>query len=204
MIGALHARHVAQRREKVLAAHLGRRLPPGAAVLDVGCGDGRLARAIMALRPDVEMRGIDVLERRDAVIPVGQYDGQRLPFAAGAFDCVAFVDVLHHTLDPAALLRDAARVSRGAILVKDHLCDSRSARARLRFMDWVGNAHHGVALPYNYLSKRAWQEAFSTLHLEVKSWEEALGLYPAWADWCFGGGLHFIALLTRSAAPRPG
>ena len=149
MIGALHEQHVARRRERVLAAHLARRLPQGS-VLDVGCGDGRLARAVTALRADLEIRGIDVLRRRDTAIPVALFDGQSLPYEDGAFDCVVFVDVLHHTDDPAALLREAARVSRGAILVKDHLCESSSARARLRFMDWLGNARHGVALPYNY------------------------------------------------------
>jgi SAM-dependent methyltransferase len=191
-------------RAAALTAHLARLLPYGARVLDVGCGDGRIAGGVMQRRPDLHIRGIDVLLRPGAAIPVEPFDGQRLPYAEGAFDCVSFVDVLHHTDDPSRLLREAARVSRGAILVKDHLCDSRSARARLRFMDWVGNARHGVALPYNYWSKRKWQEVLSRMEFQVNAWEEALGLYPAWADWCFGDGLHFLALLTRSAAPRPG
>ena len=190
-------------RAAALTAHLARRLPHGARVLDVGCGDGHIAGAVMARRPDLEIRGIDVLRRAQTAIPVELFDGQRLPFADGEFDCVSFVDVLHHTEDPSILLREAARVSRAAVLVKDHLCESSSARVRLRFMDWVGNARHGVALPYNYWSKRKWQDAFSSLRLDLGIWEENLALYPVWADWCFGRGLHFLALLTRSAAPRP-
>ncbi len=50
---------------------------------------------------------------------------------------------------PARLLAEAKRVSRGGIVIKDHFREGVLADATLRFMDWVGNAQHGVVLPYN-------------------------------------------------------
>jgi hypothetical protein len=35
-------------------------------------------------------------------------------------DLIANVDVLHHTTEPMILLREAARVARQVILIKDH------------------------------------------------------------------------------------
>ena len=71
-----------------------------------------------------------------------------------SFDVVMFVDVLHHTDDPLLLLQEAQRVGK-IILVKDHFRKGFLAGPTLRFMDWVGNAHHGVVLPYNDLVEKA-------------------------------------------------
>ena len=68
---------------------------------------------------------------------------------------------------------------------------------RLRFMDWVGNARFGVALPYNYLTEQQWQHAWRELGLEPDRLLTELGLYPAPANWIFGARLHFIALLKK-------
>jgi hypothetical protein len=38
-------------------------------------------------------------------------------------DLIANVDVLHHTTEPMILLREASRVARQVILIKDHLLD---------------------------------------------------------------------------------
>jgi len=124
------------------------------------------------------------------------YDGRTLPFADSAFDTVIVVDVLHHADDPARLLGEAARVTRGPILIKDHTSDRFLAVPTLRLMDRVGNARHGVALPYRYWRRQTWLDNFSALGLEVTSWEYDLGLYPIPAKWLFGGSLHFLARVS--------
>ena len=71
-------------------------------------------------------------------------------------------------------------------------------------MDWVGNARHGIALPYNYWPKEKWFEVFDALGLTVRFWNTKLGLYRP-LGWLFGRGLHFIALLDvcrKPAAPE--
>lgn len=190
---------VHERRVRTLCAHLAPLFPPHARVLDVGSGDGLLARRIALARPDLAIEGIDVLVRENARIPVLPFDGSTIPHGDAAFDAVLFVDVLHHTHDPLVLLREARRVARRAILIKDHTRNGLLAGPTLRFMDRVGNARHGVALPFNYWTRRQWRNAFRTLDLEVAVRKTRLGLYPAPANWIFGRSLHFIARLHPRA-----
>lgn len=196
MLGALHGKLVFGRRIRTLAAAIADRLPPHARVLDVGCGSGDLAALVMRLRPDVTIEGIDVLVRPGTAIPVHAFDGARIPFADDAFDAAMVVDVLHHTDDPEAVLAEIARVA-PLVIVKDHLRDGIAANATLRFMDWVGNAAHGVRLPYNYLSRREWTGIWGRLGLATSRFATRLSLYPRPFSWAFDRGLHFVTVLAR-------
>lgn len=194
--GRLHSRYVHSRRVRVLRDSLSRLIPSNSTVLDVGCGDGLIARLIMDQRPDVQLSGIDVLVRDETRVSVSYFNGREIPFPDKSFDGVMFVDVLHHTDDPTVLLREAKRVARKFILIKDHRRDGPLAGATLRLMDWVGNAHHGVALPYNYWPHERWKQGFSELNLKVNEWKQDLRLYPFIANWIFGRSLHFVARLA--------
>jgi hypothetical protein len=95
-------------------------------------------------------------------------------------------------------MAEAARVARKFIIVKDHIAESTLDRATLTFMDWFGNAAHGVVLPYNYYSRRTWLESFSAIGLQATMFEDDLPLYPRPAKYIFGRRLHFIAQLRPS------
>ena len=198
LLGSVHGSLVFDRRTRVLAEHLGGMIPPQAKVLDVGCGDGTIDALILDRRPDIEIQGVDVFVRPSTKIKVEVFDGRRLPAADKSFDTVVFVDVLHHTEDPLVLLREANRVARKTILIKDHTMDGLFAYSTLRFMDWVGNAPHGVVLPYNYWTARQWQSAFDQLGLKTERRVTALGLYPFPASMLFERELHFIASILPS------
>ncbi len=198
-LDGLHGRYVLGRRVRVLAHRLSRLVPAGADVLDVGSGDGEVAHALMLERPDVRAEGLDVLVRSGARIPVRHFDGRTIPAAGRSVGTVLLIDVMHHADDPAALLREAGRVARDAVVVKDHLADGFLAVPTLRFMDRVGNARHGVRLPYRYLRRPEWEAAIAGAGLRIDAWEERLGLYPAPATWLFDRGLHFVARLVPSA-----
>jgi SAM-dependent methyltransferase len=193
---AYHQRFVRGRRVRVLGDHLARLVPARGDVLDVGAGDGAVAQALLLRRPDLHVEGIDVLVRPDSAIPVRPFDGSHIPLADASVDTVLLVDVLHHTDDPAALLREAARVARTAVVVKDHLADGSLAIPTLRFMDRVGNRRHGVRIPYNYLTQTAWNAAFAHAELRIDEWIPRLGLYPVPAGWVFDRQLHFAARLV--------
>jgi SAM-dependent methyltransferase len=191
-VGALHDKLVFGRRVRVLAHHLAALIPPTAKVLDVGCGDGTVDQLILQQLPGVSIEGIDVLVRPVAKIPVAPFDGVRIPYPDSSFDVVMFIDVLHHTHDPLLLLQEAQRVGK-VILVKDHFRKGVLAGPTLRFMDWVGNAPHGVVLPYNYWSEKQWQDALRVVGLKQVETIVSLGLYPSPASWFFERRLHFIS-----------
>lgn len=197
LLEAAHGGYVHRRRVRVLRDRLSALIPAESRLLDVGSGDGLLACLIGAERPDVEIEGVDVLVRDRTRIPVRQFDGLTLPYGEGSFDVVMLVDVLHHCPEPMGLLREAARVSRGTLLLKDHLLEGWLAEPTLRFMDRVGNRRHGVALETEYWRRQEWLDAFARLGLAVDVWSRDLKLYPAPLSWIFGRSLHFICRLRR-------
>jgi 2-polyprenyl-3-methyl-5-hydroxy-6-metoxy-1,4-benzoquinol methylase len=90
-------------------------VPPGCQrALDVGCGEGTLARQLAGLVPqvsaiDADEQSIDVARRQD---PAGEIDlicGDFLthPFEPGSFSMITSVAALHH-MDPAAALERMA------------------------------------------------------------------------------------------------
>ncbi|SHL46785.1 class I SAM-dependent methyltransferase [Actinacidiphila paucisporea] len=96
--------------------------PPGGRALDAGCGSARalpLLRA--AVGPAGEVVGVDLTPEmlREAVRLGRQADGAlieadsaQLPLQDRAFDVVFAAGLLHHLPDPAAGLRELARVTR--------------------------------------------------------------------------------------------
>jgi SAM-dependent methyltransferase len=120
------AEHYLQRRLGLI----GQRALAGSAVLDVCCGTGRLASALMergyrvaGLDASVGMLGV-FRERQSVGLAVaGQ--AQHLPFRSESFEMVLSVAALHHIATPqivAAALAEMWRVVRpgGTVLVWDH------------------------------------------------------------------------------------
>jgi len=197
-ISRWHRASVHGRRTRVLAEMLAAQIPQGASVLDIGCGDGTIASLIAQHRPDISIQGVEFLVRPECKIACQPFDGFHLPFPDRSFDVCLFVDVLHHTNDVRVLLREAARVTRTFVLLKDHLNDQFLADATLRLMDWVGNRPHGVPLPYNYQSWRQWTEHFAACGLEEMHWTTEVPIYPAPFGMICGRKMHFVALLGKA------
>ncbi len=98
-------------------------LPPGARVLDFGCGTGWLARCLATMGADVLATDVSAnvlaLARsglaRDPLagelrVEFQRFDGTRLPAADASMDRVVSFDAFHHVLDQAATLAEMARV----------------------------------------------------------------------------------------------
>ena len=136
VLNVTHGKLVFSRRVRELSAILATTLPKDAKVLDVGAGDGSIASNIMKQRADLSIEGVDVFQRPTTQIPVAVFDGRHLPFADSSFDCVLFVDVLHHTDDASELVREAARVANDGVVIED-----RFARRNVRGSNF---ALHGL------------------------------------------------------------
>ncbi len=127
-------------------------------MLDVGCGDGVLARRLADRLSISELHGVDIKLRPNAIIDVRAYDGTTLPFSDESFDLISIADVLHHAQDPAVVIRECLRVLRpsGAFLIKDHFRFTVWSQVVLHGMDAFGNYASGVFVRGNYLSAPEW------------------------------------------------
>jgi len=199
LVRSLHGSLVFSRRTEALASAIAPMLGPSWTIFDVGCGDGTIASRIQYRRPDLEIAGFEVSVRPETAIPVRAFDGHRIPAADQSCDAVLLIDVLHHTGDPEELLREARRVARQAIVIKDHRLARPLAALTLRAMDWVGNRPHDVVLPYNYWTEDCWRRTWRQLGLEIVEYRTSIGLYPGISHLLFERGLHF---LTRLAPAR--
>ncbi|MEA2305794.1 MAG: hypothetical protein QOH43_3074 [Solirubrobacteraceae bacterium] len=119
--GGVERRLLSRFRRRVLAEV--RPLAP-ARVLDAGCGEGHVTAWLAGALPGSEVTGVD--GRADAVaafrvrnpgLEAVEGDLRSLPFADGAFDLVVCTEVLEHLPEPAAVLRELARVCSGHLLL---------------------------------------------------------------------------------------
>jgi len=195
----IHGSYIHRRRVHKLCDAFEKLIPRNARTLDIGCGDGWLTHLIAQRRPDIDIRGIDIMVRPGTHVPVTPFDGHTIPFADKSFDAAMLVDVLHHADDPFALLREAARVTRQRLIIKDHFLKGLLARETLVFMDRLGNARHQVVLPFNYWTPAQWTDAFDKLALRVASCESKVNLYPWPLSILFGRSLHFVAAIEPRA-----
>lgn len=193
-----HDKFVYSRRMERLTEILTDFIPDdGKNILDVGCGDGKIDSILMERDNGLSIRGIDVLVRDKTYIEVIEYDGYHIPLEDNSVDTVMLIDVLHHTDDPERLLREVSRVASKYVIIKDHVLSGIVSGLKLRLMDYVGNAHYRVRLPYNYLSINEWKRIFRTCKLKMEKHERNLNLYTGINHVFFDSNLHFVARLKN-------
>jgi SAM-dependent methyltransferase len=123
----------------------------GRAVLDVGCGDGTLALALLragAARvagcdadPRMIMRARGQAAGAGGAVDLAVGRAEALPFADGSFDVVTCITVLAFVPDPAGAIREMVRVLRpGGRLVIGDLGKWSFWAARRRIRGWFGAA----------------------------------------------------------------
>src|SRR5579875_3198029 len=111
-------------RRRIIAAEIDRlALPPGARILDAGCGSGRmlaeLARYGSVAGVELDSEAVAIARARDH-FDVRAARVEELPFADATFDLITCLDVIEHTPDDRLTLAELRRVCRpgGWLLVR--------------------------------------------------------------------------------------
>ncbi|QUR68064.1 class I SAM-dependent methyltransferase [Mycobacterium spongiae] len=97
-------------------------LARGDSLLDVGCGTGHLSAYLQDMY-GVESSGVDVKDSRQVKIAFEHFDGTSISQPDKAFDHVVLSEVLHHSHDPLALIKECHRVARRSIIVFEDMPD---------------------------------------------------------------------------------
>ncbi|MBI4020957.1 MAG: class I SAM-dependent methyltransferase [Candidatus Aenigmarchaeota archaeon] len=147
---------------RLLAPHVTR-----GRVLSVGCGQGEIERLLQD-RLRVAIEGVEVTRYRVQKIPTALYDGKRLPFPDKSFDTCLFVYILHHAQDRERLLREAARVTKGSIIILDHTYTNQVSKALLSLYDYAANLAYRMPIPLSFLRVREWRSLFQDVGLQVQ------------------------------------
>jgi SAM-dependent methyltransferase len=157
-------------REASIQHHLQPHLPTGASILDIGAGSCILAKRL-AMRGDLDVTAIDVVDHNATDFSLKLYDGTRLPFADNQFDISTLVFVLHHALDPRSLLLEAIRVSRSALLIVEDSPRNSLERRLWRAWDYSLNheSHSDILVAHEAMNIPEWDRFLRDASLSPRS-----------------------------------
>ena len=126
---------VMERRARQQVEQVGEWLPDSGPVLDLGSGTGHLSARLEQLGLDVvtaDVSDIHVVGRPPVLIAGGV-----LPFDEATFSAALLCFVLTYPNDPSRVLAEAARVTRGPIILVQSLHSSRLGYAWLRVREFL-------------------------------------------------------------------
>ena len=141
-------------------------------VLEVGAGEGLVARRLLERHPSLSMAILDLpdpeLAAEWADIPVGGVQGsvESLPFPDRSVDLVMAIEVMEHVPDPDLAIREIARVSASDVIlsVPREPVWRIGNMARGRYLGAWGNTPGHI----QHWSKRSFEELVGR-HLDVVS-----------------------------------
>lgn len=146
-----------------LAPYLGR----GEEWLEIGAGQGLVARALQAAT-GAHLALVDVVDYNRSGLPLLTYDGLHLPFPNGSFDHSLFLFVLHHTPDPLPVLLEALRVSRKSVLVVENSVSGAVRQRVTRVIDSIPHFRYGVPVCYRAQTIETWRKMFERLPVRTE------------------------------------
>lgn len=134
-------------------------IPPGAKVLDLGCGDGALLEHLIGDK-GIKGRGIELSEtgvlacvRRGLSVRQGNLEEGLGDYPAGSFDYVILSQTLPFLDDPGMILAEMLRVGRRAVV---SLPNWGYWRCRLELL-LTGRMPNAPDLPQAWYDKPRWQ-----------------------------------------------
>jgi ubiquinone/menaquinone biosynthesis C-methylase UbiE len=154
--------------------------PPGRGTLDLGCGEGRFARALAA--DGHAVTGVDVSAELVALArandPVGEYlvaDAEALPFADATFDLVVAFNVLSCVGDLGQAADEAERVlSSGGRLCASVVHPMYTGGRRTDDAWTIGGEYMDEHLHTERVRRDAVELTFANVHRPLGAYTEAL------------------------------
>ncbi|MBN2153672.1 MAG: methyltransferase domain-containing protein [Candidatus Lokiarchaeota archaeon] len=142
----------------------------GDRILDLGAGDGRLGKEVRErLGKDVILA--DVADYNSTDLPLVLFtDGGGVPMPDASVDTTILYTVLHHSGDPEQLLREAARVTKRRLVIKEAHFEGDGDKVVTAFIDWFYNRVIGdedMSVPLNYLPVKGWERILDSCGFRV-------------------------------------
>jgi len=146
---------VMERRARQQLEHVRAWLPTEGPLLDLGSGTGHLS-ARLERELGLEVVTADVTDMHLVGRPPVLIAGEVLPFEPGTFSAALLCFMLAYPKDPAGVLAEAARVTRGPVILVQTLHSNRFGYAWLRAREffWTYLAFH-VSKFVGYVSPNA-------------------------------------------------
>jgi ubiquinone/menaquinone biosynthesis C-methylase UbiE len=192
------------RRIQILSSLIAEQLRENDRVLDIGSGSGELAAQIAKRASDnqrtISIQGAEKHPRGDEAVETIAFDGYTIPVDDGHYDVTILADVVHHEEDYMKLLREAVRVTKRYLIIKDHVANGFLAYPRICFMDWAANNPYGVKCLYRYFSVAQWKEHYAELGLTIEKEWRTIRLYPEPFNFIFGNRLQYLAVLEKTTS----
>lgn len=160
-------------------------LPPGAALLDLGTGNGTVLLQAKAHRPDLRLTGIDYaatlpdIGNGITLLPETRMD--QLPFGDNAFDAITSQFAIEYSSIPAVVPEvDRVLVRGGSYLFLCHHADGvivRENQARFAALNWL-LAHAGLLESAINAVRQRKKSAPATMQRLTRLFEAARRKYP--------------------------
>lgn len=131
--------------------------------LDVGGSWGFCAAELR--RRGFDAWVVDVVKPAVQAVPVLIYPGDQLPFGDSSWNVVSMITMLHHVPEPAALVREAARVSKKYVLLAEDL-DGFGGRFWTILRDQIFNLEF-VGHPKQFHGEKEWPVFFAEHGLKL-------------------------------------
>lgn len=181
----------------------------GELVLDLAAGTGTSSQPFAdggatVVPCDFSLGMLKVGKRARPELPFTAGDGTRLPFADGRFDAVTISFGLRNIVDPAAGLREMARVTRpGGRLVVCEFSHPTNAAFRTVYLEYLMKA-----LPAISRAVSSSPDAYVYLAESIRAWPDQAGLAAmlteaGWTDVAWrnlSGGIVTLHRATRPAS----
>lgn len=158
----------ALRRAEVKRKRLLPFLTEGESILEVGSGNGALAKLLG--QKGMKLSALDIADNslfEDMHVQV--YNGQKFPFTDNQFDVCQLITMLHHTTNAEELIREAKRVSNRVIIMED-IYENRFQKYVTWFTDSLVNWEF-FGHPHTNRSDAEWKELFERNGLVVEKVE---------------------------------